>query len=276
MASNVVLLGISSDIAAFLARRFLAGGLQVQGTFRTRSDDVADLERRGARLSQVDLRSPEAVRAFAADFAARHGRWDTMISAVGQLTPIGEFFSLDFDDWADSVEVNALAQLRALHALYPVRNIARPCKVILFAGGGTNGPFDAYSAYCVGKLLLIKMCELLHSEYPALHISIIGTGWVNTKIHFQTLEAGVAAGANFGKTRQFLEQAATVGTSLTDVAECIDWCLAAPAAAVAGRNFSVVHDPWRDRGFIASLIDNPDLCKVRRRQPDMACAAMAL
>ena len=53
-----------------------------------------------------------------------------------------------------------------------------------------GGPFDNYSAYCVGKLLLIKMTELLDSECPDLQVSIIGTGWVNTKIHRQTLAAG--------------------------------------------------------------------------------------
>jgi NAD(P)-dependent dehydrogenase (short-subunit alcohol dehydrogenase family) len=265
---KLIVLGISSDIAVYLARRFLARGAEVRGTFRSRGGELDALERDGAILSEVDVLSPESVGRFAAQFAASGAQWDTLISAVGVLTPIGPFFSLDFEAWAASVEANSVAQLRALHALYPMRDKSRPCKVILFAGGGVNSPFDFYSAYCVGKLNLIKMCELLHSEYADIHISIIGTGWVNTKIHAQTVAAGGAAGANLDRTRAFLGKAEQLGTPMSDVADCVDWCLTAPRAAVSGRNFAVVHDPWRDAAFIDRLIADPDLCKLRRRQPD--------
>lgn len=264
---RLLVLGLSSDIAIYLADRFLARGTQVSGTFRKRGAELARLERRGAMLSQVDFLSDKSLRAFAAGFAQRRAGWDTIISAVGQLAPIGPFFSLDFKEWAESVVLNSLAQLHAVHLLYPMRDATRPSRVILFAGGGTNSPFDAYSAYCVGKLLLIKMCELLYSEYPNVHMSIIGTGWVDTKIHDQTIAAGEAAGVNHRKTVEFRENASTPATSLADVAACIDWCLASPPSAVAGRNFSVVHDPWRDPAFIDSLECDPELCKMRRVQP---------
>ena len=108
------------------------------------------------------------------------------------------------------------------------------------------------------------MTELLDSECPDLQVSIIGTGWVNTKIHQQTIQAGEAAGVNFEKTLEFIDSAAG-GSSLQDVAECVDWCLAAPRAAVGGRNFSLVHDKWRDPKFIDDLIAEPDSYKLRRR-----------
>ncbi len=264
---RLLMLGLSSDIALHLADQFLTRGTQVSGTFRRRSAELAGLERRGAILSEVDFMSDKSLQAFASAYAQRQARWDTMISAVGQLAPIGPFFSLDFKLWADSVVVNSLAQLHAVHLLYPMRDRTRPSKVVLFAGGGTNSPFDAYSAYCVGKLILIKMCELLHSEYPDVHLSIIGTGWVDSKIHDQTVAAGEAAGVNHQKTVEFREHAATWATPLADVAACIDWCLASPPSAVAGRNFSVVHDPWRDPAFIDALEINQELCKMRRVQP---------
>jgi NAD(P)-dependent dehydrogenase (short-subunit alcohol dehydrogenase family) len=137
-------------------------------------------------------------------------------------------------------------------------------KAIFFAGGGTNGPFDNYSAYCVGKLLLIKMTELLHSECPTLQTSIIGTGWVDTKIHRQTLAADHAAGANLEKTREFLGKRGA-GTTMDDVAACVEWCLAAPRAAVGGRNIALAHDPWRDKSLIPALNADPDRYKLRRR-----------
>ena len=151
MNRDLLLLGLSSDIALHLADRFLTRGANVCGTFRSHTKALADLERRGAVLSRVDLLSETSIRAFAAEYAERRAPWDTIVSAVGQLAPIGPFFSLNFADWAELVTINSISQLNAIHMLYPMRDPARPTKVILFAGGGTNTPFDLYSAYCVGS-----------------------------------------------------------------------------------------------------------------------------
>ena len=211
----------------------------------------------------VDLADADAVRCFASSEQFAAFAWDTIIFAAGDLEPIGPFISSDFDRWEKSVVINSTAQLRTLHAVFPFRDRSTVARVIFFAGGGTNGPFDNYSAYCLGKLSLIKMTELLHSECPELQVSIIGTGWVNTKIHRQTLAAGAAAGANLHKTRQFMEDPSS-GESLDRVAECVEWCLAAPREAVGGRNFSLVHDDWTNPEFLTALQSTPDSHKLRR------------
>lgn len=262
---KIIVVAASSDIGAHLAERWLARGADVVGTFRKRTERVAELERRGATMLALDIAAGDEVRAFAGRLKEREFSWDTLVSAPGLLEPIGPFFATDFDAWEDSVATNSTAQLRVLHALYPARDPSRTAKVLFFAGGGTNGAFDNYSAYCIGKMALLKMVELLDSECPDLQASIIGTGWVNTKIHLQTLAAGDAAGPNLGKTRQFVDGPASAGTSLERVAECVDWCLSAPRSAVGGRNFSVVHDAWEDPAFIDSLRADKDAYKLRRR-----------
>ena len=262
--SRIIVLAASSDIGAHLTEHYLLGGAEVIGTYRSRTPRVAELESAGARLFPLDINSGAQVKSFAEQLKASDFSWDTLVSAPGLLDPIGPFFSTDFDDWENSVITNSTAQLRVLHEIHGLRDRTALSKVIFFAGGGTNGPFDNYSAYCLGKLTLIKMTELLDSECPDLQVSIIGTGWVNTKIHQQTLAAGGAAGPNFDKTRQFMDSADGVGASLETVAECLDWCLSAPRSAVGGRNFSLVHDQWRDPKFIEELIANPDSYKLRR------------
>jgi NAD(P)-dependent dehydrogenase (short-subunit alcohol dehydrogenase family) len=262
--SKIIVLAASSDIGAYLTEHYLLGGAEVVGTYRNRTTRVAELENAGARLFPLDINSGEQVNLFAKQLKASGFLWDTLVSAPGLLDPIGPFFSTDFDHWERSVVTNSMAQLRFLHAIHFLRNLTAISKVIFFAGGGTNGPFDNYSAYCIGKLALIKMTELLDSECADLQVSIIGTGWVNTKIHQQTLAAGGAAGPNFEKTRQFMDSENGVGVSLETVAECLDWCLSSPRSAVGGRNFSLVHDQWRDPQFIGELIANPDSYKLRR------------
>lgn len=263
---RVFIIAASSDIGAHMADHFLKAGSPVVGTYRHRTDRVTELEQAGAVLLHADLNCRDDVAGLAGKLRQSGYEWDVLISAVGLLSPIGPFFSTDFEQWEESVFTNSTSQLRMLHALAPLRNPKALSKIIFFAGGGTNGPFDNYSAYCLGKLALIKMTELLDSEYQDLQVSIIGTGWVNTKIHQQTLEAGAAAGVNFSRTQGFM--AGNTGNAgaatLDDVAECIEWCLGAPRAAVGGRNFSLVHDQWRDPGFVDLLIANPGSYKLRR------------
>lgn len=260
---RVVVIAASADIGAYLVEHFLQAGAEVVGTYRNHSPRVAELERAGASLFPLDIASGEQVAAFAEKLREMGYAWNVLVSAAGLLDPIGPFFSTDFDEWEASVVTNSTAQLRVLHAIHGLRDRSGLVKIVFFAGGGTNGTFDNYSAYCLGKLSLIKMTELLDSECPDLQTSIIGTGWVNTKIHQQTITAGDAAGINFSKTREFMESAAG-GASLQDVAACVEWCLAAPRSAVGGRNFSLVHDQWRDPRFIETLIANPGSYKLRR------------
>jgi NAD(P)-dependent dehydrogenase (short-subunit alcohol dehydrogenase family) len=263
---RVFIIAASADIGAHLAAHFLKAGCEVVGTYRHRTDRVTELEQAGAVLFQADLNCRDEVAGLAEKLRQSGYEWDVLISAVGLLSPIGPFFSTDFEQWEESVVTNSTSQLRMLHAVAPLRSRKALSKVIFFAGGGTNGPFDNYSAYCLGKLSLIKMTELLDSEYQDLQVSIIGTGWVNTKIHQQTIEAGLAAGVNFSRTQEFMagNTGSAGAASLDDVAECIEWCLGAPRAAVGGRNFSLGHDQWRDPGFVDMLINNPGSYKLRR------------
>lgn len=258
------MLAASSDIGGHLVGHYLRQGAEVVGTYRSWTPKVAELEKQGARLFSLDIRSSKQVASFTEQLLASEFSWDTMISAVGLLDPITSFFSTNFDAWEGSVITNSTSQLRVLHAVHDLRARSGMSKVLFFAGGGTNGPFDHYSAYCLGKVALIKMTELLDSEYPDLQVSIIGTGWVNTKIHHQTLAAGGSAGLNFDTTRQFMASSKPTGSSLETVAECVDWCLSAPRKAVGGRNFSLVHDQWRQPQFIEELIANPNSYKLRR------------
>ena len=264
-AARAIIVSASSDIGGHLARAFARRGVEVVGTYRQRTQATDALAALGVRLLPLDISSPQQVAAMARELTRSGFTWDVLISAAGLLAPIGKFFDLDFESWQRSVAVNSTDQLRVLHALYPLRNAASVSRVLFFAGGGTNSAFDNYSAYCLGKIQLIKMTELLDSEYPDLQVSIIGTGWVNTKIHRQTMAAGEAAGMNLRKTREFLHDAAGAGSSLDSVLDCVEWCLSSPRRAIGGRNIALAHDPWKSSELTDRLAADPELYKLRRR-----------
>jgi NAD(P)-dependent dehydrogenase (short-subunit alcohol dehydrogenase family) len=213
--------------------------------------------------------------AAALDAFRRDGpNWDVLVVAAGTEEPIGAFWECESDAWDQSICVNALAPLRLVRGLYPIRNTSGAPSVAFFSGAGTNSAAPAYSAYCASKILLVKMCELLDAESPDTSFFIIGPGIVRTKIHEQTLRAGERSGANYRRVVDFLGSTSQ-GTSHDDVYACLLWCVGAGKSVIGGRNISLVHDSWRDGGTgLASLLErDPNLYKLRRFGNDLRVAA---
>ena len=259
---TAVILGISADIGREMALRYLRDGWDIIGTYRNPEHVAALTDRPGVTLVQCDPGENGGLAPLTQIFADKSLTWDLFFSSVGTMEPIGPFFETDFDAWERSVVLNTTAQLRALHMLHRFR---RPemAHVCFLAGGGTNGPFRNYSANCVSKIALIKMCELLHDESPDLNVFIVGPGFMQTKIHRETLAAGRRAGEGLEKTQTFLQ---TPGTDFNDLHAHLDWCMSQGRNTAGGRNFSTVHDPWRDDGeaLARRLHESPDAFRLRR------------
>lgn len=265
MAQTVFILAASADIGRALAGRYADAGATVIGTYR-QPGGVGELAgRANVRLLACDVGSRDSIDAMLAEYAALGQPWDLFVSAVGTMEPIGPWASLDFDRWEESVTVNSLAQLRVLHGLYPHRRPGALVHAAFFAGGGTNNPFTNYSAYCVSKIMLIKMCELIDDEVPDLNAFIIGPGFLPTKIHEQTFANPAGAGGNVEKTRAFYQSPGTAA-SYDDLFDCINWCVAGGREVAGGRNFAAVHDPWQSAGdqLASELRADRNRFKLRR------------
>jgi NAD(P)-dependent dehydrogenase (short-subunit alcohol dehydrogenase family) len=269
--TSAIVIGISSDIGRELAVRFVADGWKVSGTFRAKAG--LDGLPSGVRLTPCDLRSRDSV-AGALDALRQHSlNWDVLVVAIGTEEPIGTFWECDADAWDENILVNALAPLRLVRGLYPMRNPAGKPSVAFFSGAGTNNAAPDYSAYCASKIFLIKMCELLDAESPDTSFFIIGPGIVRTKIHEQTLRSPKRSGANYRMLVDFLNSAKP-GTSHDEIYACLRWCMNAGKSAVGGRNLSLVHDAWRNEGSALKreLERDQNLYKLRRFGNDLRIA----
>ena len=262
----VFILAVSSDIGLFMAREYLRKGCRVIGTYRTKSAAVNALDAHPAcDLLRCDVAKPLSLSRCLTQYKALNAPWNLFISCVGDPRPVQAFFESDFNEWLKSVDVNALAQLRALHGLYPLRSGRAKPQVVFFAGGGVNKPVKNFSAYTVSKLLLIKMCEYLDAENKDLNVFIVGPGWTKTKIHRAVLNDPHVPADKYRATVRFLKT--EDGTPYQDIYDCIERFITAGKAAASGRNFSVVHDPWKGDGsgeLIARLKRDPHLYKLRR------------
>ena len=265
-SKNVFILAVGSDIGLFMAREYLRKGFRVIGTYRTPSTALNALKAHPAcHLLRCDVAKPAAVSRCLKRYEALSAPWDIFISCVGDLRPLQAFFETDFNQWVESIEVNALAQLRVLHGLYPLRRQRAGIHAVFFAGGGVNKPVKNFSAYTVSKVMLIKMCEYLDEENKDLNVFIVGPGWTKTKIHQAVLNDPHVPADKYRATVRFLKT--ENGTPYQDIYDCIESFIKAGKAVASGRNFSVVHDPWkgaRARSLLGKLRQDPHLYKLRR------------
>jgi NAD(P)-dependent dehydrogenase (short-subunit alcohol dehydrogenase family) len=264
---TAIIISISSDIGASLAKHWLANGWRIAGTYRTRSPKLDELELEGATLVPMDLSDGQSI-ASACENLTKQGKWDALILCPGALEPIGSFQSCDFEAWDESVKVNFTQQIRIVHLLLPSRKSSalEPC-VLFFAGGGTNSAPTKYSAYTVSKIALIKMCELLDAEIPDTRFVIAGPGWVKTKIHQATMSAGACAGDAYQRTIERFTKDDFV--PMEKVLNFCDWAVSAPRSVVSGRNFSIAFDSWADNALSSLLTGRSELYKLRRCGDDI-------
>jgi len=258
-SKKTIILSISSDIGSAIALRRLKENTLVVGTYRTSAASIDHLSNAGARLVTADFRDKNSVDQACEYISDCANSWSELIVAPGTLEPIGNFEALDFDEWSDSFSINFINQLRAVNKLLKTRG--NDATIIFFAGSGTNGTADKFSAYTASKIALIKMTELLDSEINDAKFVIVGPGWIDTKIHIQTINAKDQASIAYEATMKRIGES-DFG-SMEDLLDCIDWINLQPKHVIGGRNISSQHDNWR-KDLPQLLASDPSAGKLRR------------
>ena len=254
-----IIISATSGIGSALAVHWDQLGFETIGTFRDKDSGALPASFHGVPCELASA-SSRAAAIEVLHGLVKEGKWDVLVLAAGTQVPVGKFGEIEFGEWRDSIEINLVSQLEILHGL--VSSASSGAQVIMFAGGGTNGSVLNYSAYTISKIAGIKICELLASEYPDLKFTSIGPGWVNTKIHQETIRAGTQAGSNLRVAEERLLR--DDFTSMGQVVSAIDWVISRPALEVSGRNFSVVNDPIHDGEFSTWLLEDSNRMKLRR------------
>lgn len=264
MTKHAFVVSGSSDIGTALIEHWLDQGWKIGATYRRKSESVARLMERGAEMIPLDLNDAAAVTRLANEIRAQKKAWDVLMTCPATMEPIAPFVDCDFSAWERSVALNFTRQAELIHAALPFRRGSPDFMpiVILWAGPGTNNAPLNYSAEIVAKISQIKLCELLDAEIQDCRFVIIGPGWVATKTHIETIEAGARAGTNFERTKEKL--ASQDCTPMSRILEFVDWAIAQPRQVISGRNFSIVHDIWGQQKLSDKLAATPDAFKLRR------------
>jgi NAD(P)-dependent dehydrogenase (short-subunit alcohol dehydrogenase family) len=189
---------------------------------------------------------------------------DGVVCAAALLTPIGPIGAYRPADFWQTMRVNVLGTLLAVHSCLDSLEAAGGAAVT-FAGGGATSPQPRYDAYATSKAAVVRLTENLGCELSerGVRVNAVSPGFVATGIHAATLAAGPQlAGAEYFASTERRLQEASVPVRLA--AELTAFLLDGAAAGITGRTISAQWDPWRDRAFRQRLRTDSDLATLRR------------
>lgn len=256
VSKNAIILGLGSDIGKAIAEDWLSKGWNLYGASRS-------VDAPSKNLTTCDFASKESIDNCAQYFINNNIYWDALVFCPATMNPIGRFEDVSFSDWEQSIQINFIRHMDILHQLLPLRKKGSEPFVLFFAGGGTNNATFNYSAYTVSKISLIKMTELLDAEIQDVKFSILGPGWVRTKMHKETLDAGDHASAgNATKTKEKFETNDFI--PMEKVLRAVNFLEDAPREMVGGKNFSAASD-FENLDLLKEKIkSDPNVYKLRR------------
>lgn len=191
---RATIIGSGSDIGRYLAGRLVVDGWEVEGV---------------AHGAQPDFSS-----------------FDLLVVCSGTLRPVKRFEDCCFGKWACGLVDNLIEPLEIFHGFL---RFAKPeSSVVFFSGTNPQKLNPNYSSYSVAKAGLFRAVEEINNEVEC-KVFMLAPGFVDTKIHEATREAGVPNAR--------LEQGG--GTSKEKIYQCLMWCHKQEKSKVGGQSIYV-------------------------------------
>jgi NAD(P)-dependent dehydrogenase (short-subunit alcohol dehydrogenase family) len=171
-ASKVAIVtGASSGIGKAAAIKFLEMGYTVHAAAR-RLHAMKDIEAKGAKLHQIDLRQSEDINAFVSDVLASSGRVDVLVNSAGY----GFFGAVEDVPMAaarEQLEVNLFAVAQMIQAVLPVMRKQRSGKILNISSTGGKSALPLGGWYHASKFALEGLSDSLRSEVRPFGIDVV-------------------------------------------------------------------------------------------------------
>lgn len=264
--------GGSHGIGKAIVRRLLEDGARVAFCARNSEDlssTAAEFSGIGPDLLplQADVADGSQVERFVRATLERFGRADILVNNAGILGPIGPAWEADPRCWHETVTVNLYGTFLLCRAVVPAMIRAGGGKIINMSGGGAATPFPRFTAYAVSKAAVVRFTETLAVELADHNIQVnaVAPGFVATRLHQQTLEAGERAGPEY--LRKTKEQLAVGGVDPSIPAALVAFLASDGAGRITGKLISSVWDNWADFERHLDEIAGTDLYTLRRIVP---------
>jgi NAD(P)-dependent dehydrogenase (short-subunit alcohol dehydrogenase family) len=239
----------SADIDQALAQFRGQGYDQVRGI----AADVTQIEQVEAALDQVE---------------AEFGALNALIHAAGVYGPIGNLTEVDPEAWFEAIRINLFGTFLMTRQSCLRLKQSGGGRIALFSGGGAATPFPNYTAYACGKVGVVRFTETIAQEMAAFNIEVncIAPGFVITRLHQQTLEAGAQlAGENFFENTKAQIEKGGVPASVGGNAAA--FLISDTVKGITGKFVAAPYDGWQAWAAHLEELRSSDIFTLRRILP---------
>jgi NAD(P)-dependent dehydrogenase (short-subunit alcohol dehydrogenase family) len=136
---------------------------------------------RKATVVQASLNDADSIRAMTATVAADNPQLHVLVHSAGHGAS-GPLTTLDFDDWRETLDVNATAMLLLVQGVLPGLKAAGGADVIAISNEGSRSCFSDYGASGTAKAALEALCRNLAFElvHDGIRVNILIAGPTET------------------------------------------------------------------------------------------------
>ena len=216
--NTVLITGANRGIGLSLVQHYLNQGWQVHATYRStsQSQSLLDIANEQLFCYQLDITDYPKVTALADQLPTL----DLLINNAGYYGPKGYGFgNTDVDEWRKVFEINTIAPLKLVEALYPKLQQGRLKKIACLSskvGSMTENTSGGGYIYRSSKAALNSVVKSLSNDLSGQGYTVLALhpGWVQTEmggpnalIDTDTSAAGltkVIAQADSGHSGQFI------------------------------------------------------------------------
>ncbi|QIA63809.1 SDR family NAD(P)-dependent oxidoreductase [Vibrio astriarenae] len=185
---HIVITGGNRGIGLALVKEYLSQSAQVSVTYRTMESSLELLELADSNQNltcyQLDVTDYEAVTQFATHLSPI----DILINNAGYYGPKGYGFGhTDVAEWRKVFEINAIAPLKLVEALYPLLEKAQDKKIMCLSskvGSMTENTSGGGYIYRSSKAALNSVVKSLSNDLSSSHYTVLALhpGWVQTEM----------------------------------------------------------------------------------------------
>jgi NAD(P)-dependent dehydrogenase (short-subunit alcohol dehydrogenase family) len=270
-SKTVVITGGSLGIGYEVARKCVKEGARViisarnKGNLKKALSNLRKISGKDHKIYPVDVSQYQAVRKFAGWTAKQFPFIGGLVNCAGIYGPIGRINQIDIGKFEEAIQINFLGTVNMCHAFFPLFNKANRKKIINFSGGGAASPFPNFSAYATSKIAIVRFTENLALELAesGFDVNCIAPGFVITRLHQQTIEAGpnFAGEAFFDNTKKQIQSG---GVPAEKAAALAAFLLSPASDGITGKFISAPWDPWQESDFQEKLRSDKDFATLRR------------
>ncbi|AIW19446.1 SDR family oxidoreductase [Vibrio coralliilyticus] len=215
---TVLITGANRGIGLSLVKNYLAQGWQVHATYRSEksSQDLLELEGDNLTCHPLDVTDYQGLSEFASALPAL----DVLINNAGYYGPKGYGFgNTDIDEWRKVLEINTIAPLKLVEALFPNLQKGQLKKIACLSskvGSMTENTSGGGYIYRSSKAALNSVVKSLSNDLSSQDFTVLALhpGWVQTEmggpnalIDTQTSAAGlveVIESADISRSGEFI------------------------------------------------------------------------